>query len=153
VDSMKKLLIVANTPSENTQALAQATLAGCVHDDFDSVAAKLIDPLAATADDVLSANGIILGTTENFGYMSGALKDFFDRVYYPILEETQGMPYALYVRAGLDGTGTISQSGCWNCLIAAENVNPAKFPSFKSARIPHVALNLAIRTHSGASLG
>jgi len=105
---MKKLLIVANTPSENTHALAQKTLAGCIHEDFDSVVATHIDPLSATADDVLSADGIILGTTENFGYMSGALKDFFDRIYYPILEETQGMPYALYVRAGLDGTGTIS---------------------------------------------
>jgi len=89
---MKKLLIVANTPSENTHALAQKTLAGCIHEDFDSVVATHIDPLSATADDVLSADGIILGTTENFGYMSGALKDFFDRIYYPILEETQGMP-------------------------------------------------------------
>jgi len=105
---MKKLLIVANTPSKNTQALARATLAGCDHEDIDSVVATHKDPLVATAEDVLSADGIILGTTENFGYMSGALKHFFDGVYYPILEETQGMPYALYVRAGLDGTGTIS---------------------------------------------
>ena len=104
----KQVLIVANTPSDNTAALAQAALRGAQHPDIETVDARLLTPFETTVDDVLSADGIVLGTTENFGYMSGALKDFFDRVYYPVLEQKQGTPYLLYVRAGLDGTGSIS---------------------------------------------
>ena len=78
----KSLLIVANTPSPNTEALAQAALRGAQHPDIENVNTRLLTPFETDADDVREADGIILGTTENFGYMSGALKDFFDRVYY-----------------------------------------------------------------------
>lgn len=104
----KSLLVVANTPSANTLALAAAVVRGASHPDIENVTVTHIPPLETNEADVIAADGIILGTTENFGYMSGALKDFFDRVYYPVLEHKQGTPYALYVRAGLDGTGTIS---------------------------------------------
>jgi multimeric flavodoxin WrbA len=104
----KQLLVVAHVPSDNTRALADAVVRGAQHPDIESVDVTHIPPLQADTDDVMAADGIILGTTENFGYMSGALKDFFDRIYYPVLEEKQGTPYALYVRAGLDGTGTIT---------------------------------------------
>ena len=102
----KHLLIVAHNPSPNTQKLAKATLRGARHEDIEGVTAQHIPPLQAVAEDVLWADAIILGTTENFGYMSGALKDFFDRIYYPCLEHTEAMPFAAYIRAGLDGTGT-----------------------------------------------
>tara|TARA_R110002111_G_scaffold159797_1_gene226497 strand:+ start:170 stop:637 length:468 start_codon:yes stop_codon:yes gene_type:complete len=104
--SSKTLLIVAHAPSDNTRALVDAVLRGARHGDIEDVEINCKPPLEAGPEDVLSADAIILGTTENLGYMSGALKDFFDRSYYPVLEEKQGLPCALYIRAGMDGTGT-----------------------------------------------
>lgn len=103
---MKKLLIVAHAPSPNTTRLAEAVLRGAQHPDIDGVETEWIPPLQTAPADVLKADAVILGTTENLGYMSGALKDFFDRCYYPVREKTQGLPCAVYIRAGLDGTGT-----------------------------------------------
>jgi multimeric flavodoxin WrbA len=103
---MKRLLIVTHVPSPNTFRLREAVLEGARHPDVAGVEAVALSPFDAGAGDVLAAQAIILGTTENLGYMSGALKDFFDRSYYPCLELTQGLPYAFYVRAGRDGTGT-----------------------------------------------
>lgn len=102
----KQLLIVAHVPSPNTRRLCEAVQRGASHPDIDNVAVRVLTPFEAGPDDVKAAGAIVLGTTENLGYMSGALKDFFDRSYYPCLEETQGRPYALYIRAGHDGTGT-----------------------------------------------
>lgn len=103
---MKKLLIVVHAPSTNTTRLRDAVVEGASHPDITEVDIVTLAPLEASAEDVLACDAIILGTTENLGYMSGALKDFFDRVYYPCLEVKQGLPFALLVRAGHDGTGT-----------------------------------------------
>ena len=106
MESDKTLLIVAHAPSENTRRLRDAAIQGARDPDIESVKVVAKPPLETVPEDVLAAQAILLGTTENLGYMSGALKDFFDRCYYPCLEETQGLPYALYIRAGHDGTGT-----------------------------------------------
>ena len=102
----KRLLIVAHAPSENTARLRDSVLEGARDPEAGAVEAVCLSPFQAGPDDVLAASAVILGTTENLGYMSGALKDFFDRCYYPCLDHTQGLPYALYIRAGHDGTGT-----------------------------------------------
>ena len=104
--SSRHLLIVAHAPSENTRRLREAVIRGANAPGIVGVAVTMLPPLEARPDDVLAADAIILGTTENLGYMSGALKDFFDRCYYPVLELKQGLPYAAYIRAKLDGTGT-----------------------------------------------
>ena len=103
---MKTLLIVTHAPSPNTLKLREAAVRGAQHPDIEGVRVIEKAPLDAGPDDILQCDGILLGTTENLGYMSGALKDFFDRSYYPVLEEKQALPCALYIRAGHDGTGT-----------------------------------------------
>lgn len=103
---MTKLLITVHCPSDNTKRLRDALLLGASHPDISGIETRVTEPLQTKPEDVLWADAILLGTTENFGYMSGAMKDFFDRIYYPCLEEKQGLPYAIAIRAGLDGTGT-----------------------------------------------
>ncbi|PRY73360.1 flavodoxin family protein [Halomonas ventosae] len=103
---MPRLLIVAHAPSPNTLRLREAAERGGRHPDIEGVEVTVKPPLEASPEDVLGCDAILLGTTENLGTMSGALKDFFDRSYYPVLEEKQGLPCALYIRAGHDGTGT-----------------------------------------------
>jgi len=104
--STKRLLVVAHAPSPNTRAMLDAVVEGAGSPDIEGVEVDARSPFDTAPEHVLGAGAIILGTTENLGYMSGALKDFFDRIYYPCLEETQGLAYALYIRAGHDGTGT-----------------------------------------------
>lgn len=101
----KTLLIVAHAPSPNTQKLAQAAYDGANHPDID-INVILKSPQDTQPEDVLAADALLLGTTENLAYMAGLTKDFFDRCYYPVLEEKQGMPFAVYIRAGHDGTST-----------------------------------------------
>ena len=104
----KHLLIVYHSQSGSTSRMAEAVIRGARNPAINDVEVRVRDALDAGPDDVLWADAYIFGTPENFGYMSGALKYFFDRVYYPCLEQIGGRPYALFVRAGNDGTGAIS---------------------------------------------
>lgn len=103
---VKPLLIISHTPSPNTQALSEAVLRGALHQMEGGLKVVQRSPFETCAEDVLAAAAVILGTTENFGYMAGATKDFFDRCYNDLLGKTDALPYAIYIRAGLDGTGT-----------------------------------------------
>ena len=102
---MPRLLIVSHAPSEHTRALTAAVARGARHPDISGVEAEVAQPLETGPEAVIGADGLILGTTENFGYMSGAMKDFFDRIFYPCQEVTESLPWALFVRAGNDGRG------------------------------------------------
>lgn len=88
--------------------MAEAVIAGANNDDVDEVEVRVRSALEANADDLLWCDGFLLGTPENFGYMSGAMKYFLDRVFYPCENKINGKPFALFVRAGNDGSGAIS---------------------------------------------
>ncbi len=88
--------------------MADAVIRGAGSPDIDGVDVRVKTALEADADDLIWADAFILGTPENFGYMSGALKYFLDRVFYPCENKINGKPWAMFVRAGNDGTGTIA---------------------------------------------
>ncbi|MCG8623835.1 MAG: flavodoxin family protein [Proteobacteria bacterium] len=102
--SRPRLIFLAHTPSPNTRQLATAAEVAIGKQSHATLTIK--PPLEASADDVLGCDGILIGTTENIGYMAGATKDFFDRSYNDLLETARGKPVAIYIRAGLDGTGS-----------------------------------------------
>ena len=100
---MARLLIIHHTPSPHTQAMFEAVLAGASDPEIEGVEVVRRAALAVTAVDVLEADGYLLGTPANLGYMSGALKHAFDTIYYPCLDSTRGRPYGLYLH-GNEGT-------------------------------------------------
>jgi multimeric flavodoxin WrbA len=107
----KTLLIVHHTPSPSTRELLEAVLAGANDPEIDGVDVVSRPALAATLPDMLDADGYLFGTTANFGYMSGALKHFFDTVYYPSLDHVAGRPYGLWVHGNNDTVGAAAAVG------------------------------------------
>ncbi len=87
--------------------MLDGVVAGATSDDVDGVEVRVLRAFDATVEDVRWCNAIIMGTPENFGYMSGALKDFLERIYYVLIDETPGLSYALFVKASTDGDGAV----------------------------------------------
>src|ERR1022692_3179006 len=104
---MARLLIVHHTTSPSMQAMFEAVLAGAGTDEIEGVEVQVSPALTAAASEVLEAGGYLLGTSANIGYMSGALKHFFDGIYYPCLAATVRRPYGLYVHGNNDTTGAV----------------------------------------------
>ena len=104
---MPTLLIVHHTPSPTLQAMFEAAKDGARTDEIEGVNVLVRPALTASEVDVLAADGYLLGTPANLGYMSGALKHFFDGIYYPCLEATKRRPYGLYVHGGNDAGGAV----------------------------------------------
>ena len=103
---MKSLLIVYHTGGVKTATMAESVERGARGEDNVKVVVKRCAD--AGPADLLAADGVILGTPENFGYMSGMMKDFLERVFYACEGKVNGRPYALFVGAGQDGTGAVS---------------------------------------------
>ena len=103
--SMAKILIVYHSQTGNTQKMAHAIAEGAK--SIDGVEVILRKAVDATLEDLLTADGFALGTPENFGYMSGMVKDFFDRTFYGAQEKVFRKPFVVFISAGNDGTGAL----------------------------------------------
>ena len=99
----KTLLILHHTPSPHTQEMFEAVLSGATAPEVVGVNVVRRPALTVSPTDVLGADGYLLGTPANLGYMSGALKHAFDVCYYPCLDTTRGRPFGLYLH-GNEGT-------------------------------------------------
>lgn len=104
---MKRLLIVYHTQSGSTGQLAHAVQAGAAEEG--SCELRLLRAIEASASDLRLADGVAFCTPENFGYVSGGMKDFLDRTYYAVAAEQLNLAYALVVSAGNDGSGAVRQ--------------------------------------------
>ena len=104
---MKRLLIVYHTQGGHTGAMAEAVLRGARRAGDAEIVLKRAGE--TMLEDLLGCHGLIIGTPENFGYMSGGLKDFLDRTFYPVEGKLSPLPYAAFVSAGNDGTGAVTQ--------------------------------------------
>jgi len=103
---MKTLLIAFHTGGVKTAQMAAAVERGAKSEEGVRVVMRRC--AEAGAEDVLGADGLILGTPENFGYMSGMMKDFLERIFYACEGKVEGRPWALFVSAGQDGSGAVT---------------------------------------------
>lgn len=123
VQSLKTLLVLFHSQSGNTIQLAEAVVTGArMEPDVEVVVKRSFD---AGIKDLAGADGVLIGTPENFGLPSGGVKDFLDRTFYPAQELGINLPYALFISAGNDGTGAVRQL---DKLLAAYPMKPVADP-------------------------
>jgi NAD(P)H-dependent FMN reductase len=104
----KRLLIIhGGHAGGRTHRLVQSVQLGVIATE-EAIEVRTLPALEAGVDDLLWAQGLLIGTPEHFGYMSGAVKDFMDRTFYPVEGKVEGLPYAVFVSAGNDGTGAVT---------------------------------------------
>jgi len=102
---MTKILIIYHSQTGRTRQMAQAVAAGAKSIENTEVILKKAGE--ATLADLLACSGLAIGTPENFGYMSGMVKDFFDRTYNGAQDKVFRKPYVVFISAGNDGTGAL----------------------------------------------
>ncbi|OBF82546.1 flavodoxin [Mycobacterium sp. 852002-51163_SCH5372311] len=100
---MSKLLIVHHTPSPHMQEMFEAVLSGATDPEIAGVEVVRRPALTVSPVEMLEADGYLLGTPANLGYLSGALKHAFDQSYYQLLDTTRGRPFGVYIH-GNEGT-------------------------------------------------
>ena len=104
---MKTLLVIHHSMTDGTRQMAQAALEGAM--GGSNIAVAGMHAAETAPEDLLEADGYIFASPENLASMAGVMKDFFDRCYYPLLDQIQGRPYATMICAGSDGTGAARQ--------------------------------------------
>lgn len=104
---MSRLLVVHHSPAPTLRAMLEAALGGLQQEGLEDVEVVVRPALICSPVEALEADGYLLGTPANVGYMSGALKHFFDQLYYLGLDETRGRPYGLWVHGQNDTTGAV----------------------------------------------
>lgn len=104
----RRLLLIWGGHAGGRTETLRAAVKGGIAEAGEEIELRERAALEAGIDDLLWCDGLLMGTPEHFGYMSGALKDFFDRTFYPAEGRTEGLPVGLFVSAGNDGRGTVA---------------------------------------------
>jgi multimeric flavodoxin WrbA len=105
---MKRLLIIYGGHAGGRTALLLEAVRAGITEAGEAIELRVLNALQAGVEDLLWAEALLIGTPEHFGYMSGAIKDFMDRTFYPVEGKVDSLPYAVFVSAGNDGSGAVS---------------------------------------------
>lgn len=151
---MKTLLIVWHSRTGAARQLADAAADGARDvlrelDATDQLTLRSLPAQEAQAHDLLQADAYLFCAPENLGSLSGAMKEFFDRCYYDVLDHLNGRPYALAISAGSDGQGAVRQTERICTGWRLRSVAPAHI-AHTDAQTPEAIL--AVKTLSPAQL-